>query len=137
MFVYPDISGLKAKTDFFPSGYVDYLLAHGRIEGDKLVLPHNVQKNILKEFPELRHIKLNINQLKLGRRQMPQGYVDYVLARGKIEGDDVILDSAAQRDIRAEFPFLGIKTFNVALLKSSALYFPTGCVDYILARGKI
>ena len=67
----------------------------------------NVEREIREKFPDLGQKKLNIAQLKAGTKLLPEGYVDYVLARGRIEGEVVILDPAAQQDIKQEFPLLG------------------------------
>ena len=119
---------LKASNGQWPEGFVDYVLARGKIEGEVVILNPEALKDVSKKFPDLGKLKLNIPQLKANAAQRPEGFADYVLARGKIEGDLVILDPETQKDIRKKFPDLGQVKLNITQLKASAAQRPEGFI---------
>lgn len=49
-------------------------------------------------------VKLHIAQLKTNAQRRPEGYVDYVLTRGKVRGEYVELDVSALNDLHEKFP---------------------------------
>jgi hypothetical protein len=72
-------------------------------------------------------------QLKASAAGRPQGYVEFVLEYGKIEGDFVFVNESVQKEISRRFP---PEKFAIAQLKADAARLPKGFADFILARGK-
>jgi hypothetical protein len=90
-----NIIQLKASASGRPEGYVQFVLEHGRIEGDFVFLNETTQQELSQKFlPE----KFKIVQLNANAEQLPNGFVDFILARGKIKDGFVEMDLDALDD---------------------------------------
>ena len=132
---YP-LSHLQAIAKRIPDGREAALLLHGTIEGNVLLVDEFVYREIQQKFPPMPAVRFNIAQLKATADRRPTGYVDFILDRGKIEGDMIVLDEVALKDFREKFPPHQPGRFNIIQLKASADRRPTGYVDFIFAHGK-
>jgi hypothetical protein len=79
----------------------------------------------------------SIAQLKANASQKQEGYVDFVLSKGKVEGDQVILSADAQLAIHKKYPTARPREISLAALQASAPYQPPGYVDFVMSRAKI
>jgi len=153
------ISNLKRTADLRPKGFVDAVLARGKIEGDYVLLDLATILDLSEEFPDpgIRPEKdtpvtappkpvvtFSVSSLKATAEQKPKGYVDFILARGKIDDDQVSLDAAALAELRARFsarPALSALPpdgkFRLDAIKAAVPRRPPGYLDFILAHGKI
>jgi len=96
-----DIVQLKASVAGRPQGYVEFVLKHGKVEGDFVFINEAVQKDISQRFPPE---KFEIAQLKADTEQYPKGFVDFILLRGKKLGKFVELDLVALDELHEKFP---------------------------------
>ena len=87
------------------------MLTRGKIEGDFLLVDECLDKELKENFPPILHGILtkkqgqyNITALKFSAHVRPVGFVDFIMARGKMEGDMVILDEATEKELLKKFP---------------------------------
>ncbi len=137
MFIIPDIRQLKKHAHYLPDGLVDYMLAHGRVEGNKLVLDRELRKEIQEKFPDFNRVKLDLNRLMQNQHWLPLGCLNYILGRGEVRGDFVMLDAIAMNDILRQFPLLGQVKLGINQMRTNASKLPEGYVDFVLAHAKI
>lgn len=125
------IAKLQPWADKNPDGRAAYILTHGKIEGDVVIVDDALQSEVNKRFL----IKQEpIEKLQAWAEKNPKGRASYVLAHGKIEGNVVILDDALQREMKEKF---SIKRHSIAKLQQWAEKNPEGRAAYTLAHGKI
>ncbi|HVU37306.1 MAG TPA: hypothetical protein VHC95_03160 [Opitutales bacterium] len=96
-----DIAQLKASAPGRPKGYVEFVLKHGKIEGDFVFINETVQAELSQRFPPE---KFAIAQLKADTERFPKGFTDFILFRGKKVGKFVELDLAALDELHEKFP---------------------------------
>jgi hypothetical protein len=113
------ISKLKATANRRPEGFVDCLLSRGKIDGDQVHLDDSVIEEIKALYPDPRsrpsprpsvaqrprptNLKFSATQLKVNSALHPAGYVDFILSRAVIDGDLVVLDEVASKELREKF----------------------------------
>jgi len=96
-----DITQLKASSPGRPTGYVEYVLQHGKAESGFVFLSDFQQDELVRQFtPE----KFQISHLKANVTKLPPGFVDFILARGKIKGRFVEMGLDALDDLHEKFP---------------------------------
>jgi len=84
-----DIARLQASSPGRPKGFVEFVLEHGKIECDFVLLDDGAQNELSKQFPS---VEFEIAQLKADAKLLPKGFADFVLSHGKIEDGLVRLD---------------------------------------------
>jgi len=77
-------------------------------------------------------LRYNIAQLNASASGRPEGFVEFVLQNGKIEGDFVLLSDSIQNELPKHFPPV---EFKIAQLKADAERLPKGFADFVLSRG--
>jgi hypothetical protein len=98
-----DINKLKSSALGRPEGFVAFVLAHGKVEGDFVVLPNEVERKIVQTFPP---IKFWTAQLKTDAQRLPKGFANFIYSRGKMHDGYVELDLAALDELHEKFPIL-------------------------------
>jgi len=136
-----NVAKLKELARYYPEGFLDFLLTHGRIEGDNVAANSLALRKLHTKYPRPWRVAFNVAQLKKHAWRYPKGYVDCVFAHGEIEGDVVVLD---ERDLkqtdeffpRSKYPDLGM-FIEIEALKQDKERLPDGYLDYVLALGKV
>lgn len=97
------LSMLQARATTNPTGRAAQFLARGRVEGEVVAVEEAVHRDVLAKFPQKLPFEYSVEKLRMSDRLRPVGFADFILARGKIEGDIVILDQATHRELRYRF----------------------------------
>jgi hypothetical protein len=101
---------LKASAKQRPKGFVDFILARGKVEGGFIYLDEAAQNELDQKFfsppvrPPPAQGRYLLANIKAAAAQRPPGYLDFILAHGRIDGDTVILDESTLKEIREKFP---------------------------------
>jgi len=101
------LTELKAMAERDPRSPAVQMLARGRIEGDDVYLDEIIQREIRRQLRPRRLWVYTITHLQLTTPMHPDGYVAFILARGKIENGTVILSEAAHKELQEKFLFPG------------------------------
>jgi hypothetical protein len=96
---------LEVMAKCYPGGVAVLMLARGRIVGDQVFLDENLQREMRHRMRPRRLWVFSIDNLQLSAPLHPAGYVDFILERGKKEGDNVVLDEAAHKELQEKFLF--------------------------------
>lgn len=104
------IPRLRANARQRADGYADFVLARGKINGDFVELDEEALLDLYEKFPNpltphpAREKRFHIPNLRATAGRRPVGYVDFILAHGRIEGDFAQLDDEALNELRQKFP---------------------------------
>ena len=100
---YP-LADLQDRARRNPFGPARALLSRGRIEGGVVIVEEAVHEQVSREFPRSKNIRFPLAGLQARAHLYPAGYVDFLLARGKVENGIVVLDAAHYHEFRQKFP---------------------------------
>ena len=96
-----NIARLKASANGRPEGYVKYVLAHGKVDGDFILLPDAIEDGLAKKFPSA---EFEIAQLKHdGRISYPRDLPILSSERGQVKGQVIELDLVALDELHEKF----------------------------------
>jgi hypothetical protein len=137
------LSDLKSQDARNPGKAFEFMLSRGKIDGDFVLLDEAAQDELKKKFPPTPSVlRYRIADLKVGAREQPPGYVDFILSRGKMDGDFVTLDAATLQELRQKYattqqaaPLPGRVRFSLDQLKHAAEKRPPGYVNFLLTHG--
>jgi hypothetical protein len=96
-----DIVQLKASARGRPKGYAEFVLEHGKVEGDFVFVNETMQKELVRRFPPE---KFEIAELRAAAERYPKGFAEFILSRGKTSGKFVELDLVALDELHEKFP---------------------------------
>jgi hypothetical protein len=153
------IADLKRTASLRPAGFVDAVLARGKIEGDFVLLDDAAVDELLEKFPDpsvrppepppaaLQRPprKFHLSKLKVAAAKMPAGFLEAFLDRGTVDGNTVTLEESAFLELRAKFPPPrpsppppgASGRFLLANVKAAAPRRPKGYLEFVLSRGKV
>jgi len=107
---YHPLKSLQTRARRSPEGRAAYILSKGKIEGNFVLVDESLQKELKEKFPpEPNWIpsdiqkQYNIAALQASAHKRPAGYVDFIMSRGKIEGENINLDGTAAKELREKF----------------------------------